>query len=314
MPFPSTLTPVAFLALFFASRSLATDGKSSGPSPRADTVWQPAVGASWQIVLAQGLSEADTSLDVDVFDIDLFENDASMISSLHERGQKVICYFSAGSYEDYRPDQDKFKESDIGSPLDGWEGEWWLDLRSETVRDIMISRLDMASDKGCDGVDPDNVDGYDNENGLDLTTNDTIEFVNWLADEAHARGMSIGLKNAGHIIPDVIENMEWSVNEQCVEYSECEVFAAFIDQGKPVFHLEYPKGEDVNDNNPVAEGTANRICEDPDAAGFSTLMKNMNLDAWLQACENSKASMHGLKSNLWMAGPAVITLALSYIM
>ena len=307
----SVLTPLAFQALSFVSRLPAVDGKE--PSPRSNAVWQPPVGASWQIVLADGLSDGDTSLDVDVYDIDLFENDKSVISNLHDDGRKVICYFSAGSYEDYRPDKGRFNESDIGSPLDDWEGEWWLDLRSKTVRDVMKSRLDMARDKGCDGVDPDNVDGYDNENGLDLTTEDTIDFVNWLADEAHVRGLSIGLKNAGDIIPDVIDNVEFSVNEQCVEYSECDVFASFIEKGKPVFHIEYPKGDDVNDDNPVDEETAKPICENPDSNGFSTLVKNMNLDTWLQTCEGSKASQ-GPKSTLWMVGPAVTTLALSHLM
>jgi hypothetical protein len=33
----------------------------------------------------------------------------------------------------------------------------------------MSSRLDMAQQKGCDGVDPDNIDAYGNENGLGLT-------------------------------------------------------------------------------------------------------------------------------------------------
>ena len=103
----------------------------------------------------------DTTLDVQVFDFDLFDNTVETISALHSKGLKVICYFSAGSYEDGRPDQGKFnKTTDLGKPLDGWPGEWWLNLKSDNVRDVMLDRLDLAVEKECDGVDPDNVDAY----------------------------------------------------------------------------------------------------------------------------------------------------------
>lgn len=272
--------------------------------------WQPAVGATWQIVLLGKISE-NTSLNVDIFNIDLFDNDASIISTLHDKGRKVICYFSASSYEDWRPDESKFKKSDIGNPLAGWDGKSWLNLRSENVRDIMTSHLNLAVEKGCDGVNPDNINSYDNDNGIDLTADDMIDFVNFLANEAHARGLSIGLKNAGAIIPDIIDRMEWCVNEQCVEFGECDVFAAFIEVGKPVFHLEYPKGEEVNDDKPVPEETVESTCGDADAAGFSTLIKNMNLDTWLQTCKTSQAWLHGPMSMFWLVCFAAVTLALS---
>lgn len=69
----------------------------------------------------------------------------------------------------------KFKESDLGKPLDGWEDERWLNVKSQNVRKIMRARLDLAAQKNCDGVEPDNVDEYDNDNGLKLTERDAIE-------------------------------------------------------------------------------------------------------------------------------------------
>jgi hypothetical protein len=35
-----------------------------------------------------------------------------------------------------------------------------LKLDSIDVRDIMKRRIKMAKEKSCDGIDPDNVDGY----------------------------------------------------------------------------------------------------------------------------------------------------------
>lgn len=45
----------------------------------------------------------DTSIDVTAFDIDLIAKDVSIIRELHSKGRKVICYFSAGSYEYFQP-------------------------------------------------------------------------------------------------------------------------------------------------------------------------------------------------------------------
>ena len=43
-------------------------------------------------------------------------------------------------------------------------------------------RLDLAAAKGCDAVDPDNVDGYANPTGFDLTGDDQLAFNRWLAE------------------------------------------------------------------------------------------------------------------------------------
>jgi hypothetical protein len=44
--------------------------------------------------------------------------------------------------------------------LIGWEKEKWLNLNSDNVRQIMAKRLELAAEKGCDAVDPDNMDAY----------------------------------------------------------------------------------------------------------------------------------------------------------
>lgn len=261
----------------------ATPTREPGLSPRQDAIWQPRAGATWQIILSD--TAPDELADVDIYDVDLFDNDKAAISELQKASKKVICYFSAGSWEEWRDDQDEFDEADKGGTLDGWPDEKWLDLDSDNVREIMLSRLDMAKEKGCDGVDPDNVDGYSNkENGLGLTPEQTVDYINFLSEAAHSRGLAIGLKNAAKIIPDVIDDMQWSVNEQCVQYEECEDFSGFIKAGKPVFHIEYPKGDDVNDDKDVPEETVEEICDAPGSDGFSTLIKNMDLDNWFQTC------------------------------
>lgn len=147
--------------------SPSSPSSTSSPLPPTSTngsIWHPNVGATWQIVLLQPIKidSASPSItpDVEVYDIDLFDNPKPAIDALHRLGKKVICYFSAGSFEGNRPDSGLFKSTDKGKELDGWPGEFWLQLNSTNVRDIMGKRLELAASKGCDGVDPDNVDGF----------------------------------------------------------------------------------------------------------------------------------------------------------
>jgi len=88
----------------------------------------------------------------------------------------------------------------------------------------MLARLELLVPKGCDGVDPDNVNGYDNDNGLVFTQASALDYVNFLVDAAYVRNLAIGLKNAVDIVPDVIDKMEWSVKEQCIQYGECDFY------------------------------------------------------------------------------------------
>jgi hypothetical protein len=258
-------------------------GGSSTPAPplpgntNHTSFWQPRAGATWQIVLDYALN--DTSTEVAVYDIDLFENPNSTIASLHALNRSVICYFSAGSYETFRPDSNQFKPSDYAKQLDGWPGEYWLNTNSSNVRNIMTERLKLAASKGCDGVDPDNVDGYDNDTGFDLTPSDAIDYLTFLTITAHSLNLSLGLKNAAEIVNQTIDMMQWEVNEQCVQYQECDAFQPFIAAGKPVFHIEYP-----NAAPDVSTSTKATVCDDPTAKGFSTILKDMDLDDWLDAC------------------------------
>ncbi|RVD87658.1 uncharacterized protein DFL_001877 [Arthrobotrys flagrans] len=160
--------------------------------------------------------------------------------------------------------------------MDGWDGEWWLDTNSKNVRDIVSDRIALAQAKGCDAIDPDNINGYQNPTGFNLTEDDAVSFLEFMAGEAHGRGMAIGLKNGGAIVDDVVEYMDFCVQESCVAYNECGPYRAFLEYNSPVFHLEYPD---------ESEMTAAEICSPKNGAqGFSTLIKHLILDDWTEYC------------------------------
>ncbi|SEM71101.1 hypothetical protein SAMN05444354_121105 [Stigmatella aurantiaca] len=234
------------------------------------TWWRPTPGTRWQIQLDGTLN---TSFNVAVYDVDLFDTPASTLSALKAQGRKVICYFSAGSYENWRSDAGSFPAAALGNTLDGWPGERWLDIRNTKVRDIMRTRIELARQKGCDAVDPDNVDGYANSTGFKLTSADQLSFNRFLAAEAHARGLAVGLKNDVGQVAQLVNDFDFQVNEECFQYDECEELLPFINAGKPVFNIEYG-----------GNSLAQQICPRANALNFDTLVKNLDLDAPRLSC------------------------------
>ncbi|MCA9545651.1 MAG: endo alpha-1,4 polygalactosaminidase [Myxococcales bacterium] len=257
MPRATPFAAVGLLALFVlgcdgatgdaGDASTGTDAGpvSAGPDPfRPDGgVWTPTPGTPWYWQLTGDL---DRDRAVPVYDVDLFDTPTDTLRALQAQDIRVICYFSAGSYEEWRADADRFAAEDLGAPLDGWPGERWLDVRSAAVRAILEARLDLAAAKGCDAVEPDNVDGYTNDPGFDLRPADQLDFNRWLADAAHRRGLSVGLKNDLDQIPALVDHFDWALNEECVEYQECEAYGPFIAQGKAVFHVDYAADDELD--------------------------------------------------------------------
>lgn len=227
------------------------DGSDFTPSPSGGLAadvppitkgdwYRPGVSTTWQWQLQPNAAgEINTSYDVEVYDIDLFDVAQSVSDALHTAGRRVICYFSAGSFEAFRSDASEFQPSDIGKLLEGYDDENWLDVRSANVQRIMLDRLDLAAAKGCDGVEPDNVDGYANDNGLALTAVDQLAFNRFIANSAHERGLSVGLKNDLDQVTDLVAYFDFAVNEQCHEYDECDLLDPFLKARKAVFNAEY---------------------------------------------------------------------------
>ncbi|KAM7185195.1 Glycoside hydrolase superfamily [Rhypophila sp. PSN 637] len=286
-----TVALVLGLGLGFGLNHNGSDSQSPNPPhPTPSNIWQPAVKTSWQIILSQELainhSSPSITPDVEVFDIDMFVHlNTTIIGDLHKLNKKVICYFSAGSYEPYRRDSDKFQDSDMGNVLNGWWDEKWLNITSPHVRGIMSDRIDLAASLGCDAIDPDNMDGYLNDSGLDITTDEAVDYVKFLADKAKAKNMAIGLKNAPDLIPYVLDIVQFAVNEQCAAQDDCAGFSAFIEAGKPVFHIEYPSGAGRN----IAASASKKSCTAKNMAGFSTVMKELKLGAWVEYCDGTTA-------------------------
>lgn len=105
--------------------------------------------------------------------------------------------------------------------------------------------------------------------------------------------MMTGLKNAADIIDDVIDYVQFSVNEQCAQYGECDTFSGFPNAGKPVFHIEYPAGDGATDKTSFDDSDVSKYCnveasgvDTADLSGFNTVLKYMNLSGFVQYCDS----------------------------
>ncbi|WP_460908520.1 endo alpha-1,4 polygalactosaminidase [Paraburkholderia jirisanensis] len=239
-------------------------------SRSATAHWIPGQADTWQWQLSGAIN---TTYPVHVYDIDLFDAPQSTIDKLTAQGRKVVCYFSAGSAENWRPDYAKFVASDKGKGLDGWAGERWVDTRSVNVRNIMQARLDLAVSKGCNGVEPDNVDGYTNAPGFPLDSSTQADFNLFIARAAHARGLAVALKNDLEQIDTLGASFDFAVNEQCHQVNECAGYDAFVASGKAVFNAEYAS-KYVQDT----KGARNSLCRSARAENIRTLVLPQALD------------------------------------
>jgi hypothetical protein len=242
--------------------------------------WTPGLSDRWQWQLSGPIN---TAYDALVYDIDLFDTPDSTIVALHAQGRYVVCYFSAGSAENWRPDYAQFIPSELGRPLDGWPGEKWIDTRSANVRAIMRARLDLAQSRGCDGVEPDNVDAYSNGSGFPLTSATQLDYNRFLSVEARNRGLKVGLKNDVQQVAELAPSFDFAVNEQCHQYRECGAYAAFTLAGKPVFNAEY-KRKYVSSPSARAQ-----LCAKAKEANLRTLILPLNLDdAYRYSCDEEQ--------------------------
>lgn len=241
------------------------------PAPDGQ-VWQPSPGDTFQV---QFSDEFDPSVEADIYDLDLFDTDTAIIAELHARGARVLCYISVGSWEEWRPDADDFPPEIIGNKYEGWAGERWLDIRRfDLLAPIMLARLDLCLEKGFDGVEPDNIQVHDNDSGFPITPADQQAYAIWLAGEAHARGLAIGLKNAPDMVAELLPCYDYALIEDCSVYGFCADYAPFIAAGKPVFAIEYT---DMDIDFPAACAAARPI-------GLTMLLKHRDLDAYRETC------------------------------
>lgn len=245
--------------------------------PPVQAAWMYAIGARNTARLNAGATPSGTVISLDLLDVK-----AEAITRLRKAGRYVICYYSAGTSESYRTDANSRKllapALNLGEVGRGdgevWEGEKWLDIRGfaqagsariRTIKAVMTARLKLAQAKGCQAVEPDNVDAWSNDVGQNapagtpkkaVSAADQLAYNRWTAAEAHNYSLAALLKNDLDQVEALVNVYDGALNEECLSFDECEMLRPFRDAGKAIYVVQY---DPIRFVTAVYEKTASRL-------------------------------------------------------
>jgi hypothetical protein len=190
--------------------------------------------AACQIPIVQNPPCPLTFHPVDMFDIDGTVNTASDVAKIHSSPgrtlahEKAICYLSLGSWEDYRPDALRWPGATLGLVLTGFADEHWVDVRQlSSLQPIIDARLSMCATKGFDGVEVDNIDGWNgaldgtSPKGFPLTKSDAEAWLAYIANQAHSLKMFVIWKNNDEDTSFGVRYFDGALSEQCYSFTQC---------------------------------------------------------------------------------------------
>ena len=223
-----------------------------------------------------------------VFDIDFLTDpvcvpggsndvdDTDAVNAIHGIAARAICYVDAGTDEPFRPDHQAYVNFDsacggclLGKPVAGFREERWVDVDDDRgqrtfLLGVIGARVDRCRADGFDAVEFDNVDGYSNSTGLSFSEAAQLLFDTALANLAHSKGLTVGLKNDLGQIGELLPYFDFAINEQCQQFSECSTLDPFVSAGKPVFQVEYQVG-------------AGTVCPAANGADRNAILKSVDL-------------------------------------
>lgn len=149
----------------------------------------------------------------------------------------VVCYMSVGTYEPFRKSSKAVPTAALGNKVNGWNERWIIPSKWKMVAPFVQDRLDHFKALGCDAVESDNTDCYTYPNCPDKNSKPhIIRYIHWLSHEIRSRGMLFGLKNTLELIRAVDKSVDFYINEECVQYNECNLYPK---NSKKRFHVEY---------------------------------------------------------------------------
>jgi hypothetical protein len=223
----------------------------------------------WQIQL-QGTT--NVKVRAPALEVDGFDATKRTVRRIERGPRRSICYIDAGSWEDFRPDRDDFAPELLGNVYAGFEDERWLDIRRiDLLRGVLEARIALCKHKGFDAVDPDNLNGYENDTGFPLTASDQLRFNTFVANLVHAHGMAVALKNDGPQAKTLVRYFDFTVIEECFEQGNCGQYRPFVKAGKAAYAIEY------------AKRTAS-VCRAGRRRHFSVIFKHVSLRSYRRTC------------------------------
>ena len=99
-----------------------------------------------------------------------------------------------------------------------------------------------------------------------------IAYNTWLATYAHSKGLLIGLKNTLDLVDSLHTHFDFAVNEQCLQYTECDALAPFQADGKGILGVSYtwPSNPATTCKEWGAAGVSGKYCHGSSGNGLCT--------------------------------------------
>ena len=265
--------------------SIPTQKTAATPSSAKTSTWKPLrPGTKWQWQLTGKVNETllDKVSGPKMYDIDMENASAALISRLKAKSIYVVCYIESGDWAKGRPDAKHYAPSILGKTINGFPDERFVNVKAmnspvgptgKTLKQIMMARLDRAKAKGCQGIEPDLDDLHTYKTGFSISQADQVAFNTMMIKAAHQRGMSMGLKNGADPEGTFNQQMlaagaDWVINEECNQYDECGGYRRFITAGKAVFQVEY-----LDNQSKSYKGTKG-TCAKNNTANFDGIVKD----------------------------------------
>lgn len=257
----------------------------------------------------------------DVIDVDLFDAKKETIRAYREKGKIVSCYISVGTIEDWRADvqsNPKAWRKVSGNLMGSWPGETWIDIRKlDDLAPLMEKRIELAVEKGCDALEPDNMDcwladrtqlvtcggGIAQACSPDIQTYDPknvsthefrnaqIEYLTWLADTAHSHNLAIGYKNNFLLAEELMGRYDFAVAEGAYDALAC--FQPFVEDGKPVFVHDYTVSPKRFSNDTLLSTMSQEEFCRRSVNGSDWMWTNDNGSAFCKLCEQIESMGFG---------------------
>ncbi len=213
-----------------------TNTSSKTTQTRTTNLFIPSPDTTWHAQFNGNVSFRNT---VDLYIVDLFTIDPALIEAIQTTGRHVLCAFSGGSHKPNTSDAAFFSADMLGGAIANTSNEFWVDHRIPAVRRIMDRRFAIAQQIGCNGVAVSRLDGIHSAHGINgLANADQFEYNQFLAEQAHARGLSIGLIDSLAEAQRLAIYYDFSLTRDCHAKNRCGKLSEFVRLGKATLITE----------------------------------------------------------------------------
>lgn len=226
------------------------------------------VGSTFDYTLAGVPDPVDDN--VHVYFLNLTTSIPSDGYNLNTDGHYPVCQFSAGWYDTYNSGEE-FDDADVGNDVEGQPGKKWLDIRKDSVRLAIASKIYGCTKISARGTDAENVDAFQHDNGLGLTKQDAIDYVQWLGNKTHDLRLDFGVEGISGFAEDVVEDVDYVVAKNAIFSGESYKYSALVDANVPILDVEFPGG--IVPVDTLLDDVIGQVCGSK-PEGFSVTLKS----------------------------------------